>query len=489
MSPDLFNKVTKEEKKSNFESAGLFLKSASIKISNDRDSTFVLKWLKEQNEKVSVNVDLISFEEMKQWHFDLNIGSLRHVTGRFFSIDGIRVNTNWGSISSWDQPIINQPEIGYLGFIAKEFNGILHLLVQAKIEPGNVNHVQLSPTIQATRSNYNQVHKGNKPLYLEYFQNVSYENVLLDQLQSEQGSRFLSKRNRNIIIRIQDDIPVHDNFIWLTIGHIKEMMRYDNLVNMDTRTVISGLHYGEFSEANTLLLQYFMGTSNKDSLNGELFKSAVTCEGNVNTIGDIIHFITDIKSKYDLFVNRISLFDVKEWIVSDFEIFRADQKYFKVIGVNVSISNREVLSWQQPMIQPSHTGICAFICKKINGNIHFIVQAKLECGNRDIIEMAPTVQCLTGDYRSPDNLPIPFLNYVLNASNEMVVMDTFQSEEGGRFYKEQNRNLIIMADDNLFDQLPEHYIWMTLNQLYFFNRFNNYLNIQARSLIAAISFI
>ncbi len=103
--------------------------------------------------------------------------------------------------------------------------------------------------------------------------------------------------------------------------------------------------------------------------------------------------------------------------------------------------------------------------------------------------MAPTVQCLTGDYRSPDNLPIPFLNYVLNASKEMVVMDTFQSEEGGRFYKEQNRNLIIMADDNLFDQLPENYIWMTLNQLYFFNRFNNYLNIQARSLIAAISFI
>ena len=42
------------------------------------------------------------------------------------------------------QPIINQPEIGFLGFITKEFNGILHFLVQAKVEPGNVNNVQIS---------------------------------------------------------------------------------------------------------------------------------------------------------------------------------------------------------------------------------------------------------------------------------------------------------------------------------------------------------
>lgn len=77
--------------------------------------------------------------------------------------------TNWGRVASWDQPIINQPEVGYLGFIVKEFNGVLHFLMQAKIEPGNVNHVQLSPTIQATRSNYTQVHQGAKRYILSTF--------------------------------------------------------------------------------------------------------------------------------------------------------------------------------------------------------------------------------------------------------------------------------------------------------------------------------
>ena len=467
----------------------LFLKSATTTSSFSGDTSFVLQWLKLQNEKINVKIEKIPFKVMNNWTFDNLTGSIRHESGLFFSIDGIRVSTNHGYISTWDQPIINQPEIGYLGFITKEFNGVLHFLVQAKIEPGNVNHVQLSPTIQATRSNYNQVHKGNKPLYLEYFQNVTPENVLLDQLQSEQGARFLMKRNRNVIISVTDEIKIYDNFIWLTLGHIKELMCYNNLINMDTRTVISGIQYGNFNENNAMLLHYYIANTNISTHNAEFFKSAVTSNNEVNNLDEIIHFITKIKSKYDLFINRIPLNEVKEWNISNTNISREDGKFCKVIGVNVIIGNREVVSWQQPMIEPAHPGICAFICKKINSVVHFLVQAKLECGNRDIIEMAPTVQCLTGDYRSPDSHIVPFLDYVLNASSNQCIIDTVQSEEGGRFYKEQNRNLIIMADDNFSDELPENYIWMTLNQLYYFNRFNNYLNIQARSLIAAITFI
>ena len=34
--------------------------------------------------------------------------------------------------------------------------------MQAKIEPGNINKIQLSPTIQATKSNFTQKHGGRK---------------------------------------------------------------------------------------------------------------------------------------------------------------------------------------------------------------------------------------------------------------------------------------------------------------------------------------
>ena len=159
----------------------------------------VVTWIERRNREVVVQVDEVPFASLRGWHFDEATGNLVHNSGKFFSIVGIDVRTNTGCEQRWTQPIINQPEVGYLGIICKEFDGVLYFLLQAKIEPGNVNCVQLSPTLQATRSNYTQVHGGKKPAYLEYFQNAKPNQIILDQLQSEQGARFLRKRNRNII--------------------------------------------------------------------------------------------------------------------------------------------------------------------------------------------------------------------------------------------------------------------------------------------------
>jgi len=112
----------------------------------------------------------------------------------------------------------------------------------------------------------------------------------------------------------------------------------------------------------------------------------------------------------------------------------------------------------------------------------------VECGNFDVVEMAPTVQCITGSYiNSIDK--VPFLREVLNVEKENILFDTFQSEEGGRFYFETNRNLMIYADDKLdINNIPDNFTWVSLNQINLFLMFNNFLNIQARSLIAALKF-
>ena len=130
--------------------------------------------------------------------------------------------------------------------------------------------------------------------------------------------------------------------------------------------------------------------------------------------------------------------------------------------------------------------------EQINGVLHFLVQAKLESGNFDIIELAPTVQCLTGNYHKGENeYEVPFLDYVLDPSskNATVRYSTFQSEEGGRFFEEQNKNMIIEVGDDFEVNVPDKYIWMTLNQMKAFIKFNNYLNIQSRSLLSVVKFI
>lgn len=446
---------------------------------NKFNSTEEIKaWIKRRNREVEVKIEKIPFDQMNMWHSDVD-GSVHHDSGRFFSIVGIDVRTDYGSNHHWRQPIINQPEVGYLGILTKEIDGVLYCLMQAKIEPGNVNCVQISPTLQATKSNYSRVHSGKAPNYLEYFVNAKPENIILDQLQSEQGARFLRKRNRNIIIKVDEEVDVKEDYRWMTLGQIKELMHYDNLVNMDTRTVLSGLKISDF-------VTPLDGLKGMSQFGKDMIVSLKTNHSHIST-QDHLSWLTGLKAKYDLHVSPCAINDMPEWEKTEWEISRRDGKFFKIIGVNVTISNREVSSWCQPLVQPMQDGICAFIIKKINGVYHFLVQAKLECGNFDVMELAPTVQCLTGNAEEAIIKP-EFYDYIMNARKDQVLIDALQSEEGGRFYHEQNRNILVEADENFPLELPERYTWMTLRQIYKFLRFNNYLNIQARSIISALNY-
>ena len=438
----------------------------------------LLAWIAQRNREVSVQVDEIPFAQMKGWQIEKG-GNLVHESGRFFSIQGIHVQTDWGAVNDWEQPIICQPEIGYLGIIVKEIDGILYFLMQAKIEPGNVNCVQISPTLQATKSNYSCVHKGKKPAYLDFFVKAKPENILLDQLQSEQGARFFRKRNRNMIIRVDEDIELLPDFRWMTLGQIKSFMHRDNMVNMDTRTVISGINYVDYL---TPLTHHTSLTPFGESM----LRSAQIGEG-LHSMDNILSWLSRLKARYDLFVNLKPIDELKGWHRSETEIIHEMRKYFRVIGVRVSIENREVKTWCQPLVQPMQQGLCAFVIKKINGIYHFLVQAKLECGNYDVMELAPTVQCLLDNVCSNSAHP-PFVDYVLNVKKEQILYDVMQSEEGGRFFREQNRNMLVEADDDFPSDVPEHFIWMTLNQIYQFMKFNNYLNIQARSILSSIKY-
>ena len=115
------------------------------------------------------------------------------------------------------------------------------------------------------------------------------------------------------------------------------------------------------------------------------------------------------------------------------------------------------------------------------------MQGCFEPGNRDIIDIGPTVSYSNWEERYANGGRPNFIQYFIDVDKNNVILDSIQSEEGGRFYKEQNRNMIILAD-NISDKLPEKFIWMTLYQLNYFTKFSNILNIQARNLISVIPY-
>lgn len=462
-----------------------FLQSALSESNGSQSINHVLSWLYSKRQSIQVDIRQIPLNAMENWIFSEVEGRIKHVSGKFFSIDGIRVHTNYGLKNTWDQPIINQPEIGFLGILTQMRNGVLHFLLQAKIEPGNINVVQLSPTLQATKSNYTRVHKGKTPTFLEYFNGEKEVRVLVDQLQSEQGARFFKKRNRNIIVEIPETekLEIPDNFIWLTLRQLKELMAFDNVVNMDTRTVISSINYGSIDDSDSFLMKMPI----RSAVFPEKLFSLLRSDHPLQDIENILSWMTNLKSKYELFVERIPLKSVKDWTFDGNTVFNNSGNYFTVIGTHVRIDNREVTSWDQPMIKPAQEGLIGFIIKKIHDSYHFLVQAKVEIGCFDVLEIAPTVQCLTGNYRENQNeYSVPFINCFLNPENFNVIHKTLQSEEGGRFFKEQNLNMIIEAPNDFPLDVPENYCWMTLPQLLLFMKFNNYLNIATRNLLALI---
>lgn len=217
----------------------------------------------------------------------------------------------------------------------------------------------------------------------------------------------------------------------------------------------------------------------------QMLKSILGKDSGLHTFESIISWFTNLKMYASLEVRDCNINDLKEWSFDNISISHDSGKYFEVLGVKCRVGNREMSEWYQPIIRQREEGITGFIIKKINGVYHLLVQAKLEAGNFDVLEMAPTVQCITGSYSNPE-FTVTYLDYFLKKKGT-VHFDTLQSEEGGRFYQEQNQNIILEVGENELIDLHPNFIWMTVNQAKAFIKFNNYFNIEARSLLACIT--
>ena len=158
----------------------------------------ISKWLINQRKKHSLIVKKKDLYKLSNWIF--NKKEIFHNSKKFFKIVGLRIKSNFYIKRNWDQPIIFQNEIGILGIIKSSKTN--KYLLQAKVEPGNINKIQISPTVQATKSNYSRVHGGKKIPYLKYFKKKN-KNF---SLQTEQAFRYLNKKNYNIITYVSKNL-------------------------------------------------------------------------------------------------------------------------------------------------------------------------------------------------------------------------------------------------------------------------------------------
>lgn len=441
----------------------------------------ILGWVAQRNADVHVKIDKINYDysDSEKWHYDKQYGEICNKARSFFQVKGLQKCI--GEDVVYEQPIIIQSEIGYLGIIAKVIDGVMYFLMQAKIEPGNVNKIQISPTLQATKSNFMRAHGGNTPAYLEFFAQKRKYEIIVDQIQSEQSSRFWGKRNRNIIIVVNDDITVLDTHKWMTLGQIKELMQYDNLVNMDTRTVISCIPFAlrDFSYKE---IAYMKSLCSREDFFNSLFFGNSGIE-----INSIYQYMNEVKMLEDKKSHLVDLYSLSTWHFNEFGEFESKNQRrgdFKLVYCSIEIEGREVRRWEQPLLEAMGQSVFGLLYCVEDYTTKYLIHCVTEVGCFDKIEIGPSVQLGPRD----NTLTIVEALFKHNLEhNKGIEFSGLFSEEGGRFYQEQNRNIIMrIKKTDLPDPLPDGYFWADYQTLNVLIQFNNCLNIQLRNLLSIL---
>ncbi len=208
-------------------------------MNEDIDIQPILAWLKERQASYPVIVDEIGVNDVQGWKVDPESGNITHDSGKFFSIVGVKVTGAADrEVPSWSQPMLKQEEVGISGVIMQEKGGVMRYLFYAKFEPGNINKVQISPALQVSEGNLSLAHKGKRPRLSEYFDGTK-GRLVKSVTGVEDGGRFYRKVNRSMLVEVDEseEVPITEDYIWLTLPEIKKLLLVDVTINSLARNV------------------------------------------------------------------------------------------------------------------------------------------------------------------------------------------------------------------------------------------------------------
>ncbi|NVJ69607.1 MAG: NDP-hexose 2,3-dehydratase family protein [Alphaproteobacteria bacterium] len=431
----------------------------------------MIQWLNERRASSKLQNKRIKFSDSREWSFDE--GRLRHKTGGFFSIEGVVCQSLDPLLSGRQQPIINQPEIGILGFLVCETDGEFEWLVQAKGEPGNTHAIQLAPSVQATYSNYMRRHGGAATYYLNHF--LCVKELMSDSLQSEQGTRFLRKFNRNAVSLVSEKLPLEtENYRWLESGCIREALGADYVINTDARSVITTAPWRLVADGKAP----FTGVKATTFLNGKLAQSYVE-EASLEVVAKMHDWLRQRRQELDLRIHQCSLADIQGWSLEDDCVVANDSnRELAVEHYRVEAPGRERSQWDQPLVRSPQIDEVVLICQEREGVLRFLLRPAYEIGLTGGVEIGPS-------YKKDGHVP-EWLAPLVERGVGRDLISVQQSDEGGRFMESQCLYKLVYLEPNHEIKDKEDNFWVTASELELICRSEKLLTNEARSVVSLL---
>lgn len=428
-------------------------------MSKQQCPVWAKKWFDDVIKESQFSVKSIPLNTSKEWTH--TGGSIIHKSGLFFKIVGVKWQPPKGK--SVIQPMIEQREVGTLGFLILNNGSKNQILVQAKIEPGNIGICQIGPTYQATASNTARVHNGKAPKYKKYFQ-LDSPNVIFQNFHSEQGSRFLGKLNRNLMVLTTKQLLPTSNHKWITVEQLLQELDTDNFINTDSRSVLVCTPWEK-------LLAREPFSHNTDSLTAELHKSY-----RHRSLKKINSVINELRAKRATILEPqvLPLKKLKGWKVYSHGIRGANSSAYVIRQVAITAFGREVSHWDQPIIDSKSAGAAELFCAVKNDVLQFYFVTQIEPGLVNKVELGPSF------VREPGARPSKSA-----PKSSRLLASVRQSDEGGRFYCDVNRHSIIKLQPTQAKKFTNGY-WLTLGEISNLLRIDGIFTNEARSVMSLL---
>jgi oxidase EvaA len=158
---------------------------------------------------------------------------------------------------------------------------------------------------------------------------------------------------------------------------------------------------------------------------------------------------------------------LRNWVVEDDAIReRVREHGFCARQFAIHAAGREVASWDQPLIDSDGVGRLVLALQKRHGVSRLLVKASHEIGFLEGVQCAASLTIAPGAApRAGDRVESALLELLADPARSLRIASCRQSEEGGRFHRDENEYQIALLDPAA--QLPASplYRWLTLAQV------------------------
>jgi|TARA_B110000196_G_scaffold290988_1_gene277619 oxidase EvaA len=197
-------------------------------------------------------------------------------------------------------------------------------------------------------------------------------------------------------------------------------------------------------------------------------------------INYVLKWLKNKNSTNKMVVKKVNIKKLKDWNNDGKgNLFHKSNQFFGVEGIKVlTAKGREVSSWDQPIMTQKHGGILAILTRiRENGIVEFLLCARKEPGDVKI-KLCPSFSATQSNINlAHGGKKTPLTDLVINKKKSNLVGKTIHFEEGARFWRKPNQNLLIKVDKKEQSKIKNsNFIWLNLSQIKKLNLVDGIIN-------------